>query len=136
MTAKTLFSGTTHVTGGRNGHARSADGFVDLALPAPHPAAEQLFAAAWSACFIGALELAASQRKIKLPASPELDTTIDLLMENNAFFLKARLDVAVPGVDIETAQELAEAAHAICPYSKAVNGNIEIEINVRALDLV
>ena len=76
MTAKTLFSGTTHVTGGRNGAARSSDGFVDLQLPAPHPAAEQLFAAAWSACFIGALELAAGQRKIKLPASPELDTTI------------------------------------------------------------
>lgn len=136
MTSKTIYSGTTHVTGGRDGAARSTDGFVDIQLPGPHPAAEQLFAAAWSACFIGALELAAGQRKIKLPASPELDTTIDLQMENNAFFLKARLDVAVPGVDTETAQELAEAAHAICPYSKAVAGNIEIEINVRVLDLV
>ncbi len=65
------------------------------------------------------------------PPSPQLDTTIDLLLGDNGFFLKARLDVAVPGVDIETARALTEAAHAICPYSKAVSGNIEIEINVR-----
>lgn len=133
MTAKTLYTGTTHVKGGRDGYARSTDGFVDLQVPAPHPAAEQLFAAAWSACFIGALEYAASQRKISLPASPELDTTIDLLMGSEGFFLKARLDVAVPGVDHETAVELAHAAHAICPYSKAVAGNIEIALNVREL---
>lgn len=136
MTAKTLFSGTTHVKGGRDGYARSTDGFVDLKLPAPHPAAEQLFAAAWSACFIGALEYAASQRKVKLPASPEIDTTIDLLMGNEGFFLKARLDVTVSGVDAETARELTDAAHAICPYSKAISGNIDVEINVRAAELV
>ncbi len=134
MNAKTLFSGTTHVKGGRDGYARSTDGFVDLQLPAPHPAAEQLFAAAWSACFIGALEYAAGQRKVKLPASPEVDTTIDLLLGDDGFFLKARLNVAVTGVDAETAVELAHSAHAICPYSKAVKGNIEIELNVRAVE--
>ena len=135
MTAKTLFSGTTHSAGGPNGYARSADGFVDLKLPEPHPAAEQLFAAAWSACYIGALGVAAGQRKIALPATPEVDATIDLLMEGSEFFLRARFEVSVPGIDRELAQELIDTAHAICPYSKAVHGNIEVETKLVELAL-
>jgi len=126
-TAKVLFSGRTHTTGGRDGAARSSDGFVDLKLPQPHPAAEQLFAAAWSACYLGAIELAAAQRKITLPAAPAVDTEIDLNRAGDAFFLRARLNVSVPGVDRAVAVALAEAAHGICPYSKAVHGNIEVE---------
>jgi Ohr subfamily peroxiredoxin len=125
-TAKTLFTGKTHSTGGRNGAARSGDGFLDLKLAQPHPAAENLFAAAWSACYIGAIELAAAQRKITLPASPEVDAEIDLNRDGSAFFLGARFNVTVPGVDHETAEALAHAAHGICPYSKAVHGNIEV----------
>jgi osmotically inducible protein OsmC len=125
-TAKVLFTGKTHVTAGRNGAARSSDGFLDLKLPQPHPAAENLFAAAWSACFIGAIQVAASQRKVRLPAEPEVDAEIDLNNADGSFFLRARLNVSVPGVDREVAQALVDAAHGICPYSRATHGNIEV----------
>ena len=130
MTEKVLFTGKTHITSGRDGRARSNDGDLDIALAQPHPAAEQLFAAAWSACFIGAIELAASQRKITLPANPAIDAEIDLNLGDDGFFLRARLNVSVPGVGRETAQALLEAAHQICPYSKATRGNIEVEITL------
>jgi len=130
MTPKIIFIGKTHTTGGRDGAARSSDGTLDIKLPEPHPTAEKLFAAAWSACFIGAVELAAAQRKIKLPETPAIDAQIDLLHGAGGFFLKARLDVSVPGVDREVARELVDAAHAICPYSKATSGNIDVELNV------
>lgn len=130
MTAKTLYSGTTHNVGGANGSTRSVDGFLDLQFGEPHPAAENFFGAAWSACFIGALGVAAAQKKVRLPEAPTIDAKIDLLMEGNAFFLRAKLDVTVPGIDIETARELTEIAHEICPYSKATRGNIEVEVNV------
>jgi len=128
--AKTLFTGKTHSKGGRDGFARSSDGFVDLKLPQPHPAAEQLFAAAWSACYMGAIEVAAGQRKVKLAGSPEVSAEIDLNNAGGSYFLRARLNVTVPGVDHAVAAELAEAAHGICPYSKAVHGNIDITTNV------
>ncbi|MCK1277591.1 Ohr family peroxiredoxin [Bradyrhizobium sp. 61] len=124
--AKLLFTGKTHVTSGPDGAAHANDGSLDIKLAQPHPAAENLFAAAWSACYLGALGLAAAQRKVKLPSEPSVDTTIDLSNANGAFFLRARLDVSVPGVDRSVAQELIEAAHGICPYSKAVHGNIEV----------
>ena len=129
-TAKVLYSGRTHTTGGPNGATRSSDGFVDIKLPQPHPAAENLFAAAWSACYIAAIEHAAGMRKIKLAGSPAVDAQIDLNAAGGSFFLKASMKVNVPGVDREVAQELAEAAHGICPYSKAVHGNIEVETSV------
>jgi lipoyl-dependent peroxiredoxin len=125
-TSKVLFTGRTHTTSGPDGAARSSDGFVDLKLPQPHPAAEQLFAAAWSACYLGAIELAAAQRKVKLPTHPSVDTAISLSRAGDSFFLSAQLTVSVPGIDRETAQALIEAAHTICPYSKAVHGNIEV----------
>ncbi|WP_331371417.1 organic hydroperoxide resistance protein [Sinorhizobium chiapasense] len=126
MTEKLLFTGKTHNTGGRNGGTRSSDGKLDLKLSQPHPAAEQLFGAAWSACYIGAIELAASQRNVKLPAGPEVDTEIDLNVDDGSFFLRARLNVSLPGIERELAQELIEAAHGICPYSKATHGNIDV----------
>jgi Ohr subfamily peroxiredoxin len=125
-TAKTLFTGKTHITAGPDGAARSQDGTLDIALPEPHPAAENLFGAAWSACYIGALQLAAAQRKVTLPAFPEVDAEITLNLAGSSFFLRARLDVSLPGLDRTTAQSLIEAAHGICPYSKAVHGNIDV----------
>jgi Ohr subfamily peroxiredoxin len=130
MADKILFTGTTHVKGGAEGYARSTNGVLDIALPEPHPAAENLFAAAWSACFLGAVGLAAAQKKIALPVTPEIDTTIDLLHRGGGFVLQARLDVQVPGIDRDVAQELIEAAHAICPYSKAIAGNIDVALNL------
>jgi Ohr subfamily peroxiredoxin len=125
-TAKVLFTGKTHVTAGPDGSARSSDGLLDIKLPQPHPAAEDLFAAAWSACYIGAIQLAAGQRKVKLPSEPDVHAEIDLNHGADGFFLRARLNVHVPGVERDVAQELIEAAHGICPYSKAVHGNIDI----------
>jgi len=130
MTAKTLFTAKTHTTGGPDGAGHSADGLLDVQLPEPHPAAERMFAIAWSACFIGAIGVAAERKKITLPGTPAVDATIDLLMEHNAFFLRARLDVSLPGLDREVARDLVEAADGICPYSKATRGNIEVELNV------
>jgi lipoyl-dependent peroxiredoxin len=130
MTAKTIYSGTTHNLSGANGYARSADGLLDIQMPEPHPAAENLFGAAWSACFMGAIGLAAAQKKIALPTPPSVDATIDLLMEGSDFFLRAKLDVTVPGIDPEIARELGDVAHDICPYSKATRGNIEVSVNL------
>jgi Ohr subfamily peroxiredoxin len=129
-TAQTLYTGKTHSKGGRDGYAKSADGFVDLKIAQPHPAAENLFAAAWSHCYMGAIELAAAARKIKLAGHPEVDTEIDLNRAGDSYFLSARLSVTVPGVDRDVAAELAEAAHGICPYSKAVHGNIEVTTTI------
>ena len=126
MTEKLLFTGKTHNTSGRAGGARSSDGRLDVKLPEPHPAAEQLFGAAWSACYMGAIELAAAQRKVKLPAGLAVDAEIDLNLADGAFFLRARLNVSVPGVEREQAQALIDTAHTICPYSKAVHGHIDV----------
>jgi osmotically inducible protein OsmC len=126
MTKRVVFSGTTHNTSGPNGGARSIDGLVDLKLPEAHPAAENLFGAAWSACYMAAIRLVASQKKIKLPADLAVDAKIDLNLDNGAYFLSANLNVSVPGIEREQAQALIEAAHQICPYSKAVHGNIDV----------
>jgi osmotically inducible protein OsmC len=130
MTAKVLATGKTHNTNGREGAARSSDGFLDIKVPEPHPAAENLFGAAWSACYMGAIELAASQRKIKLPAQVAVDAEIDLNLDGGNFFLAARLNVSLPGLDREVGEALIHAAHGICPYSKAIHGNIAVETNL------
>jgi Ohr subfamily peroxiredoxin len=130
MTEKLLLTGKTHNTSGRNGRAHSSDDHLDVSLAEPHPAAEQLFGAAWSACYMGAIELAAAQRKVKLPAELAVDAEIDLNIDNGSYFLRARLNVSLPGVDREVALALIHAAHGICPYSKATRGNIEVTTNL------
>ena len=127
---KVLFTAKTHTTAGHNGAGRSSDGFLDIKLPQPHPAAENLFGVAWSACYMGALELAADKRKIALPADVAVDAEINLNLADGAFFLSARLNVNLPGLDREIAEELIHAAHEICPYSKATHGNIAVETNL------
>ena len=130
MSSKVLFTGKTHTTAGSAGAARSSDGLLDIKLPQPHPAAENLFGVAWSACYMGAIELAASKKKITLPPGLAVDAQIDLNLVDGAFVLSARLDVSLPGVDPEVAKELIQAAHGICPYSKATHGNIAVETNL------
>jgi len=130
MTEQLLLTGKTHNISGRNGSTRSSDGKLDLKLPQPHPAAEQLFGAAWSACYMGAIELAATQRNIKLPTDMEVDAEIDLNLDDGSYFLRARLNVSLPGIDRDIARELLDAAHGICPYSKAVHGNIDVTTNL------
>ncbi len=127
MTARVLFTGKTHNTSGPNGAAVSDDGLLNLSLAAPHPAAETLFSAAWSACYMGALQAAAAQRKVKLPATPSVDAEIDLSSGAGGYVLSARLAVTLPGLERDVAQDLIELAHAICPYSKAVHGNVDVQ---------
>lgn len=129
-----LYTGKVRTTGGRDGGlSRSADGRLDLRLSSPGAGGsgtnpEQLFAAGWSACFEGAMALAAGEMKVDLPADLAIDAEIDLVLEDGAYFLRARLDVSVPGLDRATAQALVDAAHRTCPYSKATRGNIDVAI--------
>ena len=132
---KVLYTGRTHTTGGRDGMARSSDGRLDVKLSSPggpgtgtNP--EQLFAAGWSACFIGAMGRAASEMKVTLPADRAVDAEVDLGTADGGFFLQARLTVSLPGLDRETAQAVVEAAHQLCPYSKATRGNIDVTLAV------
>ena len=135
-TSKVLYTAKTHTTGGReHGVAKSSDGHLDIKLSAPgtngigtNP--EQLFAAGWSACFEGALGIAASKKRIALPEDTTIDAEIDLNLDKAGFFLGARLNVSIPGIDREIAWALIDAAENICPYSKAIKGNVEVEFNL------
>lgn len=132
---KVLYTGKTHTTGGRDGASRSSDGRLDIQLSPPGTTGngtnpEQLFAAGWSACFIGAMGLAAGKRKITLPADLAVDAEVDLGTTDGAYFLQARLNVSLPGIERHVAQALVDAAHQTCPYSKATRGNIDVVINV------
>jgi Ohr subfamily peroxiredoxin len=127
---KTLYTAHVHVTGGREGAARSSDGRLDLKLAIPgSPGAgtnpEQLFAAGWSACFEGAMAIAARAKGVTLPADLAIDAEVDLRHGEDGYALAARLNVSVPGVEPEIARQLIEAAHRTCPYSKAIKGNID-----------
>ncbi|QGW84140.1 organic hydroperoxide resistance protein [Variovorax paradoxus] len=133
---KVLYTGKTHTSsGGRDGEARSSDGRLDIKLSSPGSAGtgtnpEQLFAAGWSACFIGAMGKAAGKMKVTLPPDLAVDAEVDLGMAGNEYFLQARLNVSLPGLDREVAQALTDAAHQTCPYSKATRGNIDVAINL------
>ena len=132
---KVMYTAKTHTTGGRAGASRSDDGRLDVRLSIPGAAGngtnpEQLFAAGWSACFEGAMGLAAQKLKIALPAATAIDAEVDLCSKDGAYFLQARLNVNLPGLDREVAQAIVGAAHQTCPYSKATRGNIDVTINV------
>ena len=134
--SKVLHTGKTRTTGGReNGASRSSDGRLDIRFATPGSARigtnpEQLFAAAWSACFESAIVLAARKRKITLPADVVIDAEVDLNAADDGFFLTTRLNVILPGIDRDTARALIDQAHEICPYSKATRGNIDVAINL------
>lgn len=132
---KVLYTGKTHVTGGRDGVARSLDGALDIKLsppgsgkPGTNP--EQLFAAGWSACFIGAMTIAAGKRQLRLPADVAVDAEVDLATGEGGYFLQARLEVYLPGIERELARTIVDEAHQNCPYSKATRGNIAVELTL------
>lgn len=132
---KVLYTAKAHTTGGRDGASRTSDGRLDVALSSPggpgtgtNP--EQLFAVGWSACFIGAMGVAAREQKVRLPAETAIDAEVDLGMTDGGYLLRARLNVSVPGLDREVARAIVDAAHQICPYSKATRGNIDVELNL------
>ena len=132
---KVIYTGKTHTQGGRDGIAHSSDGRLDVKLSRPGSSGvgtnpEQLFAAGWSACFIGAMGLAAKEKKVALPAGTAVDAEVDLGTGNGGYFLQARLNVSLPGLPRDVAQALVDAAHQTCPYSKMTRGNIDVSITL------
>jgi len=130
-----LYTARIHTSGGRDGFARSEDGRLDIKLSPPGTPGsgtnpEQLFAAGWSACFIGAIKVAARKMKVALPADLAIDAEVDLGTTGGAYLLQARLDVSLPGLDRDVARALVNAADQTCPYSKATRGNIDVAINL------
>jgi osmotically inducible protein OsmC len=138
MTAKlekVLYTAKAHTTGGRDGASRTDDGRLDIKLSSPGTSGtgtnpEQLFAAGYAACFIGALKAVAGMQKITLPAELAIDSSVDLGKVGQAYGIAATLNVALPGMEREAAQKLVDAAHQVCPYSNATRGNIDVTINL------
>ena len=141
---KVLLTGKTRTTVNRSKARPAGENHVDIQLSSPnfpklvhsfqdiqpHPTAEQLFAGAWSACYISALALVAKERQIELPASAAVDIEVDLGVSGSAYLLQARLAAFLPGLDQAVAEEIAHAADEICPYSKATRGNIDVKLSV------
>ena len=133
---KVLYTAKTHTIGGRDGgSSRTSDGRLDLKLTEPgrpgdgtNP--EQLFAAGWSTCFLSAIHLVASKMKVKLLPDTAVDAEVDLGVTRGGYFLQARLNVSLPGIDRDAAQRIVDAAHLTCPYSKATHGNINVVTNL------
>ena len=134
---KVRYTAKTHTLGGRRGGvSRSDDGRLDVKFSAPgvpgtgtNP--EQLFAAGWSACFISAMGLVASKMKVKLPADADIDAEIDLCNSGDVYFLRARLNVSLPGLEHEVAQAIVDATHGeTCAYSNATRGNMDVTVKV------
>lgn len=133
---KVLFTGKTHTTGGRDGgSSQGNDGRLDIKLSIPGTPGtgtnpEQLFASGWSACFIGAMKIAAGKLHVRIPEDTAVDAEVDLCLTDGEYFLQARLNVSLPGLEPAVARSLTDAAHQTCPYSKATRGNIDVVINL------
>jgi osmotically inducible protein OsmC len=134
---KVLYTAKTHTTGGRDGgSSRTSDGRLDVRLSIPggpgngtNP--EQLFAAGWSSCFTSAMKIIAAKNKVKFPEDAFVDAEVDLCLdEGDAYFIRARLNISLPGIDHNMAETIAHTAHQICPYSRATRGNIDAQINL------
>ena len=131
-----LYTAKAHTTGGRDGGAsRTSDGRLAVTFSVPggrgtgtNP--EQLLAAGWSACFLSGIKIAATKRKVRLPADVAIDVHVDLCTGSDGFALRARFNISLPGMEYATARELIEESHQTCPYSKATRGNIDVELNL------
>ncbi|MDB5745018.1 MAG: organic hydroperoxide resistance protein [Polaromonas sp.] len=133
---KVLYTAHAHTTGGRDGQSKSDDGRLNVTLSSPGTSGtgtnpEQLFAAGYSACFLGAMKAVAGMKKITLPDDTSIDASVDLGKIPDAYGIAARLDVSLPGMDRAAAQDLLDAAHQVCPYSNATRGNIEVTITLK-----
>ncbi|MEZ3185207.1 organic hydroperoxide resistance protein [Pseudomonas sp. LM13] len=137
QTIQALYTATVTATGGRDGRAVSTDGNLDVRLATPRELGgqggnatnpEQLFAAGYSACFIGALKFVAGQQQQALPAETSITANVGIGQIPGGFGLEVALQVSLPGLDRELAQRLVEAAHQVCPYSNATRGNIQVSL--------
>lgn len=131
-----LYTAKTHAVGGRTGTGRSSDGELDVKFSSPGSGKpgtnpEQLFALGYSACFIGAIQVAAGKMKIKLPEDTSVDAEVDLGKTGSGDFqLAVRLNVNFPGLEEGVKRELADAAHQLCPYSRMIRGHVSVDLNV------
>ncbi len=140
MSVNALYRTSATATGGREGHARTDDGRVELQLSTPKELGgaggpgtnpEQLFAAGYSACFLGALEVAAQQLKLRIPADATVKATVGIgPRSEGGFGITADLSVSLPGIERADAQKLVETAHQICPYSNATRNNVDVGLTV------
>ena len=139
QTITALYPATATATGGRDGRAVSSDGMLDVKLSTPRELGgqggdgtnpEQLFAAGYSACFIGALKFVAGQQKQQLPADTSITGQVGIGQIPGGFGLEVQLNVSLPGLDQAVAEQLTEAAHQVCPYSNATRGNIDVRLKV------
>jgi osmotically inducible protein OsmC len=133
---KILYTAKPHTTGGRDGGAsRIDDGRLEVRLsvlgtPGSGTNPEQLFAVGWSACFLSAIKLVAHKMKVTLSPDVAIDAEVDLGPAEGSYGLAARLNISLPGTESEVARSLVDAAHQVCPYSRATRGNIEVVINL------
>ena len=135
---KVVYQAHATSTGGRDGTAKSSDGLLDVKLSVPKEMGgggggvnpEQLFAAGYSACFIGAMKFVAGMQKIALPADTAINATVGIGPIPAGFGIEVQLEVSIPGMEKAAAQALVDKAHQVCPYSNATRGNIEVTITV------
>jgi Ohr subfamily peroxiredoxin len=134
-----LYTAHATATGGREGRAVSSDNVLDIKLSTPRELGgaggdgtnpEQLFAAGYSACFIGAMKAVAGREKIKLPAEPTIEGSVGIGQIPGGFGLAVELKISVPGLEREQLQALVDAAHQVCPYSNATRGNIDVTLTL------
>ena len=132
---KVLYRATATATGGREGHAASSDNALDVKLSTPRELGgaggdgtnpEQLFAAGYSACFIGAMKAVAAREKIALPADTSIEGTVGIGPLPTGFGIEAELKISLPGMPRDQAQALVDKAHVVCPYSNATRCNIDV----------
>jgi Ohr subfamily peroxiredoxin len=135
---KVLYTAKAHTTGGRDGRAVSDDGLLDVKLAPPKEMGgmggatnpEQLFAAGYSACFMGALKHVAGIKKVSVPADASIDANVDIGPIPQGFGIAVQMTIHLPGLERAVAQDLVDAAHQVCPYSNATRGNIAIELTL------
>ena len=136
---KILYTAHATSTGGRDGRSRSSDGVLDVKLEIPKSMGgtgaagtnpEQLFAAGYSACFLGAMKHVAQQQKVKLPAETAIDAEVGIGPIPQGFGIQVAMNIKIPGMEHAAAEKLVQAAHQVCPYSNATRGNIEVKLTV------
>ncbi|MDR7073210.1 organic hydroperoxide resistance protein [Fictibacillus barbaricus] len=137
---KALFTGTAKAKGGRNGHVTSGDGLIDVDLVMPTEKTdkkgtnpEELFAATYSSCYDGALNLVAKKMKKDIDSTTTAEISFMKDEADGGFKIAAVLNIEINGVTQEEAEELAKEAHKVCPYSKATRGNIDVELKPKAI---
>lgn len=140
MSVNVLYRTAARATGGRDGAAATLDGSLEVTLATPKELGgaggagnnpEQLFAAGYAACFIGAMKFVASQGGPKVPADAAVTANVGIgPRAEGGFGLEVALDVSLPGLDRVAAEDLVAKAHQVCPYSNATRGNVDVKLTV------